>query len=104
MRLETSNSENTKKYYVAKTKTKKKHKRLTCKTVLLTKVQILFKFHKIMCPLLVCILDSRLHSAFNCTEQLQLHATNPGKFSFHFYSITNIFLLSCYGSLYTSII
>ena len=28
---------------------------------------------------------------FTCIEQLQLHATNSGKFSFHFYSITNIF-------------
>ena len=25
------------------------------------------------------------------TEQPQLHATNSGKFSFHFYSVTNIF-------------
>ena len=24
---------------------------------------------------------------FNCTDQLQLHATDSGKFSFHFYSI-----------------
>ena len=27
----------------------------------------------------------------SCTEQPQLHATNSGKFSFHFYSVTNIF-------------
>ena len=28
---------------------------------------------------------------FSFTEQLQLHATNSGKFLFHFYSVTNIF-------------
>lgn len=27
----------------------------------------------------------------SCTEQPQLHATNSGEFSFHFYSVTNIF-------------
>ena len=72
-----------------------------CDIVLLTKVQILFKFHKIMCPLVVCILDSRFHSAFNCIEQLQLHATNPGKFSFHFYSITDIYIFLLWLLRYT---
>ena len=31
---------------------------------------------------------------FNCIEQLQLHAANSGKYSFYFYSITNVFLFS----------
>ena len=34
---------------------------------------------------------SRFFVVFSCFEQLQLHATNSCKFSFHFYSVTNIF-------------
>ena len=69
------------------------NKKLTCDMVLLTKVQILFKFHKILCqcPLFVFIPFSRFHIVFSCVEQLQLHATNSDEFSSHVYSITNIF-------------
>ena len=65
-------------------------------TVLLTKVQILIKFHKILgySPLLVFMPCSRFHSIFNCSGPLQLHATNSDKFSFHFYFITDIFQFS----------
>ena len=70
----------------------KKQRKLTSDTVLLTKVQMMFKSHKILCcPLFVFIPHSRLHIVFNCIEPLQLHATNDGKFPFHFHSITNIF-------------
>ena len=82
-------SENIKKYYAVQ-----KNKKLICDTVLLTKLQILFtKFHKILCqvPLFVFIPYSRPLVVFNYIEQLQLHGTNSGKFTFHFYSITNIF-------------
>ena len=74
-------------------KKKTQNENLTYVTVLLVKVQILFKFHKILCqcPLFVFMPYSRFHIVFNCTEQLQLHVTNSGKFSSHFYSITNIF-------------
>ena len=62
-------------------------------TVLLTKIEILFKLHKVLCqyPLFVFTPYSRLQIVSNCNEQLQLHATNSDKFSFHFHSITNIF-------------
>ena len=68
-------------------------------------IQILFKFHKILrsCPLFDFMSYSRLQIVFNSIEQLQLHATNSGKFSFHFYSIT-FSNLPCYGSLDTPII
>ena len=36
-------------FYKKKTKNKKKNRKLTCDTVLLTKAQILFKFHKTLC-------------------------------------------------------
>ena len=63
-----------------------KDKKLICDKILLAKGQILFKFHKILCwfPLFVFIPYSRLHIVFNCIEQLQLHATNSGKYFFHF--------------------
>ena len=34
---------------------------------------------------------SRFHIVFGCIEQLQLHAANSDKLSFHFYSVTDIF-------------
>ena len=44
------NSENIKKYYVVtKKKQKKKNKKLTCDTVLLTKVETLSEFHRLSC-------------------------------------------------------
>ena len=45
----------------------------------------------LQCPLFVFIPYPGLHIVFHCSEHLQLQATNSGKFSFHFYSITNIF-------------
>ena len=62
--------------------------KLTCDTVLLTRVQSLFKFHKILCqcPLFVFISCSRFHMVFSCIQQLQLHETSSVKFSFHFQS------------------
>lgn len=46
-----------------------------------------FKFHEILLlPIVFFIPYSRLHSVFNCIEQLQLQGTNSGKFSsFLFY-------------------
>ena len=54
---------------------KKNNRKLTWYSII-TKVQILFKFHQVSCqhPLFVSIPYSRLHVAFNCMEQLQLHA------------------------------
>ena len=34
---------------------------------------------------------SRFYIVFSSIEQLQLHAANSDKFSFHFYSVTDIF-------------
>ena len=67
-----------------KKQNKQASRKLTCDIVLLTKVQILFKFHKTLCscPLFAFILYSRFHIVFSCIEQLQLHASNSGKFSF----------------------
>ena len=75
-------------------------------TVLLNKVQIMFKSHKMLCycPLFVFILYSGLHMVFRCTEQLQLCATKPGKFSFHLYSVKIFSYFPFYGFLDTSII
>ena len=60
------------------------------------KVKILFKYQKTLCycPLFVFIPYTRFHIAFSCIEQLQPHATNSDNFSFHFYSVTNTFLIS----------
>ena len=70
----------------------KGNKKLTC-YVLLTKVEILFKFHKILCwcPLFVFIPYSGFHIVFSFIEQLQLHATNSDKLSFHICFVTKIF-------------
>ena len=77
-----------KKYYVIKKKKNPPNRKLTCNIVLLTKIQILFKFYKILCqcPLFVFMIPySWFHIVFGCIEQLQLHTTNSDKFSFHFY-------------------
>ena len=72
-----------------------KNREVACDTTLLTKILILLKFHKISwqksCPLSAFISYSRFYIVFSFIEQLQLHATNSGKFSFNFYSVTNIF-------------
>ena len=60
----------------------KKHRKLTCDTVLLTKVQISFKFHKIICqcPLLFShlIQDYTLYlvglSSFSCMQQILINS------------------------------
>ena len=75
---------------LSKVRLRKTHRVITEKkdTVLLSKVHILLKFHKILCwcPFyLFLYLISKLHIVFNCIKQLQLHTTNSGKFSFHFY-------------------
>ena len=87
-----------------KVRLKKTHRVIAEKkdTVLLSKVHILLKFHKILCFYLFLYLISKLHIVFNCIKQLQLHATNSGKFSFHFYY--DIFSDSpCYAFLGTPI-
>ena len=81
MRFATSNSENIKKYYAVKNK--QTNKKLPNDTVL-TKLQICSNFHYLFSYLTQDFI-------FNCIEQLWLQVTNSGKFSFHFYSITNIF-------------
>ena len=79
--------EDIKKYYVVK-----KNRKLTCDIIILTKVQMLFKLHKILCPLFVFILYSRFHIVFSCIEQLQMHATNSDEFS-SFLFCYNYFLI-----------
>ena len=78
------------KHYVVK---KENNRKLTTDTVLLTKkyrfCSNIKKFYARV--YYVFILYLRLHIVLNCIEQFQLHATNSDKFSFHFYSITNIF-------------
>ena len=66
--------------------------------ILLTKVQILFKFNKILCQcsLFVFIPYSRLHIAFNFIEQLQLHSTNSLLICILLQTFSN---LPCYVSL-----
>ena len=95
MRLETSNPENIKKWYAVKKKKKKKKRKLTCDTVLLTKVLILFKFDKIICyyPLFVSYLiqDSTLYlvrlSSFSLMKQILIN-------SLFIFIVTNIFWFS----------
>ena len=95
-----SNSENIKKY-----KKKKKPRKLTCDTVLLTKAQILFKFHKILCycpffcfHTLFKTPHSVALSSFSCMQQILINSL----FNFILLQIFSNF--PCYGFLHTPII
>ena len=63
--------------------------------VLLTKDIFCSKFTKFYAGVHYLFYEScsRFQTVFSCIEQLQLHATNSGKFSFHFYKYFLIFLV-----------